>query len=290
MTDLNESSTWEDGIYQIETTDPVVGGPDGISNVQAKQLGNRTLYLRNRIDTTDSELESLRQGVDEDAQTALWGEVLEQRSDLALLVQELGRQQTVRHQQGEVVIANRGVIFGAETTKSASATRNLSIAAGRIFLGGRAIAVDAQDNTAAVPSNSGDEAATCYFYARVYDGRLAVGCTELGAEAPDDALALDRMSIPAGNDELSDPYLDNVTITRVARTEPYWPSIQAEPAYADVTLPKRMDGSDYGLSLDDGGVHADVWPADRADNGFRIYLGGTADGVTVRWSATLMDQ
>ena len=28
MTNLTEKEQWEDGVYQIEKTDPVVGGPD----------------------------------------------------------------------------------------------------------------------------------------------------------------------------------------------------------------------------------------------------------------------
>ncbi|MBD3610538.1 MAG: hypothetical protein HUJ30_08315 [Gammaproteobacteria bacterium] len=46
MADLTELLQWEDGIYQLETTDPVVGGAAGISNQQGKQLANRTAYLR----------------------------------------------------------------------------------------------------------------------------------------------------------------------------------------------------------------------------------------------------
>lgn len=45
MADLIESASYTAGIYQIETTDPVVGGQDGISNRQAKQLANRTNWL-----------------------------------------------------------------------------------------------------------------------------------------------------------------------------------------------------------------------------------------------------
>ena len=45
MANLTESSIWEAGIYQLETTDPVKGGADGIANAQAKQLANRTKYL-----------------------------------------------------------------------------------------------------------------------------------------------------------------------------------------------------------------------------------------------------
>jgi len=35
MANLQETDVWVDGIYQLETTDPVMGGPDGIDNVQA---------------------------------------------------------------------------------------------------------------------------------------------------------------------------------------------------------------------------------------------------------------
>lgn len=49
MANLKETNTWEAGIYQLETTDPVVGGVDGISNKQAKQLANRTLYLKTEL-------------------------------------------------------------------------------------------------------------------------------------------------------------------------------------------------------------------------------------------------
>lgn len=50
MTNLTETETWEEGVYQIELTDPVVGGADGISNRQAKQLANRTSWLKAKVD------------------------------------------------------------------------------------------------------------------------------------------------------------------------------------------------------------------------------------------------
>ncbi|WP_244114806.1 gp53-like domain-containing protein [Burkholderia cepacia] len=48
MTNLVEVSKWEDGVYQLETSDPVVGGPEGIDNVQPRQLANRTRYLKDQ--------------------------------------------------------------------------------------------------------------------------------------------------------------------------------------------------------------------------------------------------
>ncbi|GAK43597.1 bacteriophage tail fiber protein [Tepidicaulis marinus] len=50
MANLPEAATWEGGIYQLELTDPVQGGPDGISNNQAKQLANRTAYLKQEVE------------------------------------------------------------------------------------------------------------------------------------------------------------------------------------------------------------------------------------------------
>lgn len=49
MADLVEEEKWEPGVYQLEETDPVVGGENGVDNLQAKQLGNRTQYLLGKL-------------------------------------------------------------------------------------------------------------------------------------------------------------------------------------------------------------------------------------------------
>jgi hypothetical protein len=54
MANVTETSTWETGVYQLETTDPVEGGALGISNTQAKQLGNRTKWLYDAITTINN--------------------------------------------------------------------------------------------------------------------------------------------------------------------------------------------------------------------------------------------
>lgn len=46
MANLKEQEKWEDGVYQIEENDPVLGGDDGITNKPIKQLANRTLWLK----------------------------------------------------------------------------------------------------------------------------------------------------------------------------------------------------------------------------------------------------
>lgn len=56
MANLPEQPVWVDGIYQLETSDPVLAGPDGIDNLQAKQLGNRTAYLKQKVDAIQQEM------------------------------------------------------------------------------------------------------------------------------------------------------------------------------------------------------------------------------------------
>lgn len=46
MANLVENAEWVDGIYQLETTDLVKGGPDGVDNIQAIQLAKRTQFLK----------------------------------------------------------------------------------------------------------------------------------------------------------------------------------------------------------------------------------------------------
>lgn len=46
MANLTEIEQWDVGVYEISTVDAVVGGPDGISNKAAKNLANRTTYLK----------------------------------------------------------------------------------------------------------------------------------------------------------------------------------------------------------------------------------------------------
>ncbi|ELU8418664.1 tail fiber protein [Salmonella enterica] len=56
MGKLTEITQWEDDIYQLETSDPVVGGPDGVSNKPQKQLANRTQWLKQQMESTSDAL------------------------------------------------------------------------------------------------------------------------------------------------------------------------------------------------------------------------------------------
>ncbi len=50
MANLPEDTLYDAGVYQIETVDPVVGGVNGISNKAARNLANRTNWLKNAVD------------------------------------------------------------------------------------------------------------------------------------------------------------------------------------------------------------------------------------------------
>lgn len=49
MANLRETATWEAGVYQLETSDPVMGGENGIDNRAPRQLANRTLWLKTEL-------------------------------------------------------------------------------------------------------------------------------------------------------------------------------------------------------------------------------------------------
>lgn len=74
MANLTESPVWEAGIYQLEEEDLVQGGAEGIDNVQGKQLGNRTLYLKQQIESAQDDMTAHLGAADPHGQyaTELW--------------------------------------------------------------------------------------------------------------------------------------------------------------------------------------------------------------------------
>lgn len=55
---------WSAGIYQLETTDPVLGGPNGIANRQAKELAARTQYLKKKYENQEDEFNKYKKSVE----------------------------------------------------------------------------------------------------------------------------------------------------------------------------------------------------------------------------------
>lgn len=59
---IKETANWESNIYQIEPTDPVLGGENGPANTQARQLANRTAWLKSNVDGCNKEIIAARGG------------------------------------------------------------------------------------------------------------------------------------------------------------------------------------------------------------------------------------
>jgi hypothetical protein len=197
-----------------------------------------------------------------------------------------------RMQTGVANITNRGVISGCVVTKSTSAVRNLSLAAGSFFMNGVEMPCPAFSNAALVPANYGNVAQTCYAY--IYldaTGAVRFACTPLNGAVPEGGLSLYRFTVPAGNTETSDPYLAAVTMTDVRRIEAGYPVQFNSIPYASVALPFNLLDSNYAVALDilslkgGGNQRPAVYPGDKASNGFKIYVEGSLDAVSVRWTA-----
>lgn len=308
MANVNESQVWEAGVYQIETTDPVLGGANGIANVQAKQLANRTAYLKARADQVDdakgghsslrARLDALQSqsdamGVDmQNAETAALKFALDQAALANYGVRGLREQS---QQEGVVTIQNRGVVTGCSVSKSTTAARNLSISSGVCFARGRRYSVSAGVNAASVPSNIGSASVVVYAYLFQDAGglwRLAV--TPVGARVPDGAITIYNLTIPANSTDATDPNLTNVAITDVRRIEAQFPQLFDSPAGASPVL-RALGANDYHLSFDV--ISADGAPCDarsivvasRATNGFALHLASAADTVVLRWRASKLN-
>jgi hypothetical protein len=57
---IKETANWESSIYQIEPTDPVLAGENGPANTQARQLANRTAWLKAQDDAKTAEISTAR--------------------------------------------------------------------------------------------------------------------------------------------------------------------------------------------------------------------------------------
>ena len=55
MGKITEQQQWEKDIYLIEKQDKVLGGELGVINIQAKQLANRTSYLKDQVGTINQD-------------------------------------------------------------------------------------------------------------------------------------------------------------------------------------------------------------------------------------------
>lgn len=291
MSYLAETSTWEPGVYQLETTDPVIGGPDGVSNTPAKQLANRTKYLKDRVDATDTELDSLSSGIDDEAQNALIAGVSQATSLGGVNAKAIDDIRRRVFSQGTVVIKNKWVVSGLvmqkadiralHLTKTGTYTSGNRSAA---FIDGRVRYVADDDYHVTVPSNSSDEVLTVWAYLHDDGGEYRVG---VGEDIPDDGLKLCELTIPAGDTAGN---LDAVTLTD-RRTVQAWNGYfitSVQDAYVALPFP-ALNAPDYDVvlsvqSADDKASVGNLEVTDKLVNGFRVRHHGSCDNLVVRWT------
>jgi len=299
MAYLSETPQWGAGIYQLETTDPAGGGPNGILNLPMKEAANRLAYLKVYADelvlargtyaNLKARLDSLTP-IDEGSQNANMGAILEALGAAGLANREIQKERTQRKQTGVVLLTNKGIISGCTVSKSETATRNLSCAAGTIFAKGQLFPFFGETDGAAVPGNDSQANQTCYAYLYFKpDGGLEFTVTPLGQQVPDDGIPLYLVTVPAGNDQQGDPYLSSVTLSSVRRMEANFPTFFSTALYSNVSLPFPLPDANYAIALDiisidgSGFQRGEVYPMDRNVNGFKIYYNGVADDLLIRW-------
>lgn len=298
MANLPESNTYPAGIYQIELTDPVVGGVDGVSNAQARQLANRTNWLKQKAD----EMVEARGGFDKLGDRLAGYDAFSPEQQVAILagMQEalglggvLSREMQVLRQwvlaQGSVVIKNKHVITGMQLTKSEIRALHLSqsgtvgTGVSRSQIDGMIVSLADDDYHVSVPSNESGETRE-YFAFLVRQGN-SYG-VQIALTVPDTGLPLYRVTVPAGNTGNS---LAAVTLTDLRVIQPANAWVSTFDPLASVAFPHALPAADYGVQLE---VESATDPAavgalvvyDKARNGFKIRQTGSADNVRIRWT------
>ncbi|KAA0257232.1 hypothetical protein FHQ18_11750 [Deferribacter autotrophicus] len=224
------------------------------------------------------------------------GVLLEALSQAALANREIEKTLNIRFQTGEIVIYNRGIINGLDVSKSTTATRNVNITSGQVFLEGRVLPVDELANTANIPSNPDTTAKYCYLYAYLNDvGKIDVACTLLDEEIPEGGIPLYKVTVPAGNTESNDPYLTSVTFADIRRKEPNYPLYMSASPTVYVPLETPVVDSEYQIDIElvsfsgCGFQLGYVYVGAKAANGFSIYYNGSADNIHIKWTLRKLD-
>lgn len=299
MANLSETATFEAGVYQIETTDPVLGGPGGIANIQAQQLANRTKYLKqfaDEVQTARGGFASLDDRLDRydsfapDQQTDLVAGIQEALYQAAIANREVENIRKRVLAQGVVTIKNKFVVQGFVLTKSdiralhLSQTGTVDTGISRAMIDGAVLSMADNDYVVSVPQNTTAQAVT--YYAYLWKNGGGVYEIGVGTTVPTNGLTLYRLTIPA-NDTANN--LNAVTLTdlRVIQTIDGWTTSVTPSVY--VALPFTLPAADYHVvfnveSATDVTAVGSLKVSGKQANGFTINMTGSADNVQVRWT------
>lgn len=300
MANLTETTTWENGIYQIETTDPVLGGANGIANIQAKQLANRTKWLKQIADevvNARGNYNNLDERLDQyDAYTPE-----NQNNIISFSMYALEIINTLAHEidniekrliiQGSTFIKNKYVTSGFTLTKAdiraLHLSRTATVTSGNFStarINGEIISLDDDDYHVSVPTNETSQPKVYYAYLKKQnDNSYRV---DLAQSVPNDALLLYTLNIPA-NDTASN--LNSVTLTdnRIIQADNSWITNFTPSSY--VALPFTLLNNTYTVLLEiesatNIAAISRLYVKNKATNGFNIEMLGTADNVQVKWT------
>lgn len=273
-------SNHENRVTPIESE--IAGGRGGLASLDA------------RFDVVEGSLATIDPNAINNLQNAMAGAITEALDLAGIANREALYTITRRLQTGVGTIYNRGVISGCTVSRSADTPRTVVLAQGVFFFHGRNYSTSGMTGAellGSVPPNNGGSDA--YSYAYIWldtNGRLQFDCTQLGALVPENGLLLYRITVPAGNTEVTDPYITNCTLTDQRRIESLYPDVVSSPALVTVALPVTMPvgNTDYMvdaevLSFEGASFQlGDVYWQDKAVNGFKIFTNGTADKVVVK--------
>jgi hypothetical protein len=152
------------------------------------------------------------------------GAIMEALGEAGLANREILKDRLIRRQNGALTLGNKGVVSGCEVSKSTTANRNLSCAAGLAFAKGNIFPFYGESNGASVPSNNGQASMTRYAFLRQNtDNTIEFSTTALGEQQPSGSIPLYPVTVPAGNTEASDPYLSAVTLSGVRCVKANYP-------------------------------------------------------------------
>lgn len=247
-----------------------------------------------RFDAVELGLSTIDPDSINNMQNAMAGAIMQALDLAGIANRELQKTLTFRFQTGVGTIYNRGVISGCTVSKSADTPRTLVLAQGVFFMHGRTYSTSGMTSSellASVPPNNGAGSADCYAYLYLDgNGRLQFDATQIGGVVPENGLCLYRITVPAGNTEVTDPYIVNCTLIDQRRMEPLYPDVVSNPVLVPVAIPVSMvDGdTDYMVDLEvlsfEGSRFqlGDVYWQDKLVNGFKIFLNGTADKISVK--------
>lgn len=292
MANLAESASWVDGIYQIETTDPVMGGPNGTSNTQAKQLANRTRWLKEQTENQGSRIASMEDGIDEQAQNALLGLGMQAMVSVGVLAKSVDNMRKRVLAQGVSTLKNKWVVQGFALSKASeiralhlSQTGTVGSGTSIAWTDGKRVQLTDDDYHVTVPTNtSTSDILVLYAYLVKSDGVYRV---LLSAAVPDDGVLLYEVRVAA-----NDSAVDCRNVTLVDRR-----TIQGINGYF-ITTPQKLyiafpyplqSSSDYDVvftveSATDRAAVGNIEITSKTANGCSLQITGSADNIKIRWS------